>query len=163
VRHALDRLGGDVAQGVPVAQPVEELGQAGRQALGTDAVGGRPRSYGPAEVALLRMCWSATDTPQSMLGGRIAQEHQRVLPGVAGDGTELVQKLALLPSADTRVARRKSSRQVVPTSLLHAPIVIASGRICFEAHLPCRVGKILTQRGTDRRRSCLERMFYLTG
>ena len=23
--------------------------------------GGRPRSYGPAEVALLRMCWSATD------------------------------------------------------------------------------------------------------
>lgn len=24
-------------------------------------VGGRPRSYGPAEVALLRMCWSATD------------------------------------------------------------------------------------------------------
>ena len=24
-------------------------------------VGGRPLSYGPAEVALLRMCWSATD------------------------------------------------------------------------------------------------------
>jgi hypothetical protein len=24
-------------------------------------VGGRPRRYGPAEVALLRMCWSATD------------------------------------------------------------------------------------------------------
>jgi Integrase core domain len=24
-------------------------------------VGGRPRSYGPAEVALLRVCWSATD------------------------------------------------------------------------------------------------------
>ena len=24
-------------------------------------IGGRPRSYGPAEVALLRMCWSATD------------------------------------------------------------------------------------------------------
>jgi hypothetical protein len=24
-------------------------------------VGGRPRGYGPAEVALLRMCWSATD------------------------------------------------------------------------------------------------------
>src|SRR5205823_1121289 len=25
------------------------------------SVGGRPRSYGPAEVALLRVCWSATD------------------------------------------------------------------------------------------------------
>src|SRR5204862_1737217 len=25
------------------------------------SVGGCPRSYGPAEVALLRMCWSATD------------------------------------------------------------------------------------------------------
>ena len=25
------------------------------------SVGGRPLSYGPAEVALLRMCWSATD------------------------------------------------------------------------------------------------------
>jgi hypothetical protein len=63
------------------------------------------------------------------------------------DGTELVQELALLPPVGVCVARRQGPRQVVPTGLLHTLIVIASGRICFDADLPCRVGKILRQRG----------------
>ena len=71
-----------------------------------------------------------------------------MLAGIPRDGTELVQELALLPSGDTRVARRQSPRQVVPTGLLHRLIVIASGRICFEADRLCPVDKILRQRGT---------------
>jgi hypothetical protein len=52
-----------------------------------------------------------------------------------------------LASAGVHIARRQCSRQVVPTRLLHHLIVIliASGRICFEAGLTCRVGKILRQ------------------
>ena len=63
-----------------------------------------------------------------------------MLTRVAGNCTEL------LTSAGTRIARRQSPRQVVPTGLLHRLIVVASGRICFEANTTSRVGKILRQR-----------------
>ena len=66
---------------------------------------------------------------------------------MAGDGTELVEELALRPFAGMRLARRQSPRQVVPTRLLHPLIVIAFGRKRYEANTTSRVGKILRQRG----------------
>jgi hypothetical protein len=41
------------------------------------------------------------------------------------------------------VPRRQSLRQIVPTGSLQGLIVIAPGRICFEANLSRRVGEIL--------------------
>ena len=72
-----------------------------------------------------------------------------MLAGIPSDRTELVQELALLSSAGVHVARRQGSRQIVPTGLLHCLIVVASGRICFEADRLCRVGKILRQRAAE--------------
>ena len=77
-----------------------------------------------------------------------AQQHQGVLAAVAGDGTELVQELPLVPLAGVGVARRQGPRQVDPTGLLHSAIVTRFGRILFEANLPARVGKILRHLGT---------------
>jgi len=51
----------------------------------------------------------------------MSEQHQWVLARVAGDRTELVQEPALLASAGVHVARRKRSRQVVPTGLAHPP------------------------------------------
>src|SRR5207253_11369754 len=85
---------------------------------------------------------SATDAPRSVLNWWTTQHHQRVLTGVPGNSAKLVQELALLTPAGVGVARRQSPRQIVPTGLLHALIVVAPGRISFEADHPCRVGKI---------------------
>jgi hypothetical protein len=83
-----------------------------------------------------------------------------VLAGVAGDGTELVQELPLLASADVGVVRRQGPRQVEATGLLHPTIVICSGRILCEANLPCRVGFFLRQLGQARVSDVPELMFY---
>ena len=141
---------------MPVAQALEELGEKRRQTLGANAVGGRPAHAQKSHLSRSIATWAATHVPVLILSGWITQEHQRVLAGVAGDRTELVQKLALLPSAATRVARRQSSRQVMPTGLLHCLIVIALSRISFEADRPCRVDKILRQRAFFHVASWLE-------
>ena len=65
-----------------------------------------------------------------------------MLAGVAGDGTELVQELALLASAGPRAAWRQSPRQVMPTGLLHRLIGICSGRIRLETTATRQVGRI---------------------
>jgi hypothetical protein len=83
----------------------------------------------------------------------MAQQYQRVLAGVAADATEVIQELPLLASAGVHVARRQSPRQIMPTGLLHRLIVIAPGRMCFEATSPCRVGRILRHRGKQNGRS----------
>jgi hypothetical protein len=44
------------------------------------------------------------------------------------------------------IARRQRPRQVAPTGLLHIAMVVAFGRIGFEANPTSRVGKILRQR-----------------
>src|SRR5258708_21250794 len=103
---------------MPGEQPREELGQKWRQAFGADAVGGRPAH---AQEGYLRgsiTARAATDAPCSVLNWWTTQQHQRVLTGVAGNGAELVQELALLASAGVGVARRQSPRQIVPTGLL---------------------------------------------
>ena len=82
-----------------------------------------------------------------------------MLPRVAGDLTEVIQKLALLASTGMGVARRQSARQVVPTGLLHPLIVVASGRNRFDANHTSRVGKILRQRGDQNNRPEVGRLF----
>src|SRR5207245_8272013 len=122
-----------------------------------DAVGGRPAHAQQGDLSRPVAARAATDGARSILTRRVTQEHQRVLAGVAGNRTELVQELALLASAGPRVAWRQSPRQVMPTGLLHALIVISSGRIRFEATATRRVGKILKQRAPSQR---AEQLFY---
>jgi len=46
-------------------------------------VGGCPRSYGPAEVALLRVCWSATDGILLQASGAVSPRAPRALTPLA--------------------------------------------------------------------------------
>ena len=46
-------------------------------------VGGRPLSYGPAEVALVRMCWSATDGICSQALGTLSARAARAATPLA--------------------------------------------------------------------------------
>src|SRR5258708_9075561 len=116
---------------MPGEQPREELGQKWRQAFGADAVGGRPAH---AQEGYLRgsiTARAAADAPCSVLNWWTTQHHQRVLTGVAGNGAELVQELALLASAGVGVARRQSPRQSGPLGFLPDLLVVAPRRLCF--------------------------------
>ena len=142
-----------MVQRMPVPQAFEQLGQKWRQALGADAVEGGPAHAQQRHLSRSIARRSPATVRDTLLGWRMTEQYERVLAGVAADGTELIQELALLSSAGVHVARRQRPRQVVPTGLLHPLIVVASGRIRFEADRPCRVGKILRQRGVQNGRS----------
>src|ERR1700738_2283433 len=117
---------------MPVAQPLEQLGQKCPQALGTDPVGRRPAHAQQGHLSGPVRQWATTDAPRAVLSWWITQQDQRVLPRVLGDLTEVIQKLALLASTGVGIARRQRSRPIVPTGLL--PLLLAGGsrRGCFE-------------------------------
>src|SRR5919199_1576718 len=147
MRNTLDRVARDVVQRVPVPQALKQLRKKRRQTLRADAVRCRRAHAQQRHFGGTIARWAPSPRRHRLLSWWMAQQHQGVLPRVAGDRTELVQEPPLLAPARVHVPRRQSPRQVEPTGLLHRLIVIVSGRICFEADCPCRVGEILRQRG----------------